>query len=87
MADGDNLHEQLASLHSISVEMAGLHELSDIHDLALGYCLELTDSEFAFTGLLRDTNIGAVASGRDRGQRPGIGCRRDQRLRPQRRVL
>ena len=63
MADGDNLHEQLASLHSISVEMAGLHELSDIHDLALGYCLELTDSEFAFTGLLRDTNVGTVASG------------------------
>ena len=63
MADGDNLHEQLASLHSISVEMAGLHELSDIHDLALGYCLQLTDSEFAFTGLLRDTSVGVTASG------------------------
>ena len=26
VADGDNLHEQLVSFHSISVEMAGLHE-------------------------------------------------------------
>jgi signal transduction histidine kinase len=61
--DGDNLNEQLASLHAISVEIAGLHELPEIHDLALGYCLQLTDSEFAFTGLLRDTNVGVIASG------------------------
>jgi signal transduction histidine kinase len=63
VAHEDNLHEQLASLHSISVEIAGLHELAEIHDRALGYCLELTDSEFAFTGLLHDTNVGVVASG------------------------
>ncbi|MGZ4679099.1 MAG: GAF domain-containing sensor histidine kinase [Ilumatobacteraceae bacterium] len=63
MDHGDNLNEQLASLHSISVEIAGLHELSDIHDLALGYCLQLTDSQFAFTGLLRDTNVGVAANG------------------------
>ena len=63
MAHEDNLHEQLASLHSISVEIAGLHELSEIHDRALEYCLQLTDSEFAFTGLLRDTNVGVVATG------------------------
>jgi signal transduction histidine kinase len=63
VAHGDNLHEQLASLHSISVEIAGLHDLRDIHDRALGYCLELTDSEFAFTGLLRNTEVGVVATG------------------------
>ena len=63
MAIGDNLHEQLASLHSVAVEIAGLHALSDIHDRALDHCLELTESEFAFTGLLRETNVGIVASG------------------------
>ena len=63
MAIGDNLHEQLASLNSVAVEIAGLHALSDIHDRALNHCLELTQSEFAFTGLLRETNVGIVASG------------------------
>lgn len=63
MAHGDNVHEQLASLHSISVEIAGLHDLAEIHDRALGYCVELTDSEFAFTGLLHDAKTGVVASG------------------------
>lgn len=59
-----NLQAQLASLHSISVEIAGLHELAEIHERALGYCLQLTDSEFAFTGLLRDSGgVGATASG------------------------
>jgi signal transduction histidine kinase len=58
--DVDNLQEQLASLHSISVEIAGLHDLAEIHDQALGYCLNLTDSEFAFTGLLRDANVDAA---------------------------
>lgn len=64
MSDDDNLREQLASLHSVSVEIAGLHELSAIHDRALSYCLELTSSEFAFTGLLRDSRVGVVATGR-----------------------
>jgi signal transduction histidine kinase len=63
VAHGDNVHEQFASLHSISVEIAGLHELQQIQDRALGYCLQLTGSELAFTGLLRDTNEGAIASG------------------------
>jgi signal transduction histidine kinase len=63
VAHGHNLHEQLASLHSISVEIAGLHDLREIHDRALGYCLELTDSEFAFTGLLRNRDVGVVATG------------------------
>ena len=62
MRDVDNLQEQLASLHSISVEIAGLHDLAAIHDQALGYCLNLTGSELAFTGLLRDTNADAAGS-------------------------
>jgi signal transduction histidine kinase len=63
VAYGDNLHEQLASLHSISLEIAGLHDLREIHDRALGYCLELTGSEFAFTGLLQNADVGVVATG------------------------
>ena len=59
----DNLQEQLASLHSISVKIAGMHELAEIHDQALGYCLNLTGSEFAFTGLLRDTGDSDAAGG------------------------
>jgi hypothetical protein len=57
----DNLHEQLASLHAISAEIAGLHDLAEIHDQALGYCVSLTGSEFAFTGLLRDTDTDAAS--------------------------
>ena len=64
MGDGDDLLEQLVSLHSMSVEIAGLRELPEIHDRALGYCLDLTHSQFAFTGLLRDSGVRAVASGR-----------------------
>jgi signal transduction histidine kinase len=60
MAQGDNTQEQLAS---ISVEIAALHELRQICDRALGYCLTLTGSEFAFTGLLQDANEGVIASG------------------------
>ena len=63
MGDEGNLNEQLASLHTISVEIAGLHNMAEIHERALGYCLMLTSSEFAFTGLLRDANVGVVASG------------------------
>jgi signal transduction histidine kinase len=39
-------------LYSISIEIAMLHELPPVLDLALGYCLELTESEFGFVGLL-----------------------------------
>jgi signal transduction histidine kinase len=54
MAGTDALHEQLESLHAISVEIAALRDMAEIHDRALGYCLKLTDSQFAFTGLLTD---------------------------------
>jgi GAF domain-containing protein len=48
------LREQLESLHSISLEIASLRELSEVQDRALSYCLELTGSEFGFVGLLND---------------------------------
>jgi signal transduction histidine kinase len=49
---GRDLREQLASLHAISVEIAALHEISEIHERALDFCRELTDSALAFTGLV-----------------------------------
>ena len=45
---------QLLSLYSVSIEIAMLHELQSVLDTALGYCLDLTDSEFGFVGLLDD---------------------------------
>lgn len=54
MTDRDDLQVQLDSLHAISVEIAALHEMPEIHERTLRYCRELTDSEFAFTGLLVD---------------------------------
>jgi hypothetical protein len=63
MADRDDLGGQLDSLHAISVEIAALHEMSEIHERALSYCRELTGSEFAFTGLLVDgTRVMDVAA-------------------------
>src|SRR5258705_12296541 len=46
MTSSDDLRDQLDSLHSISVEIAALHEISDIEQRALDYCLQLTGSEF-----------------------------------------
>jgi signal transduction histidine kinase len=54
MTSSDDLRDQLDSLHSISVEIAALHEISDIEQRALDYCLQLTVSEFGFIGLLVD---------------------------------
>ncbi|MDQ1434485.1 MAG: hypothetical protein QOF59_1301 [Actinomycetota bacterium] len=54
MTSSDDLRDQLDSLHSISVEVAALHEISDIEQRALDHCLQLTDSEFGFIGLLVD---------------------------------
>ena len=86
MASADSLHEQLASLHSIAVEITGLHTLSDIHERALDYCLDLTQSEFAFTGLLRDRRRDR-GQRRDQGKRHGDGRRRHQGLRSESTVL
>jgi hypothetical protein len=47
--------EQLDSLLSISTEIASVRELPDVQDRALAYCLELTNSEFGFIGLLDES--------------------------------
>jgi signal transduction histidine kinase len=44
--------QQLESLYSISIEIARLHELQQVLDRALGFCLDLTQSAFGFIGLL-----------------------------------
>src|SRR5258708_16771723 len=44
--------QQVESLHSISIEIARLHEMPQVLDRALGYCLDLTQSAFGFIGLL-----------------------------------
>jgi signal transduction histidine kinase len=44
--------QQLESLYSISIEIARLHEMPQVLDRALGYCLDLTQSAFGFIGLL-----------------------------------
>jgi hypothetical protein len=55
-ADFDGpFRQQLLSLYSISIEIAMVHELPPVLDRALGYCLDLTDSQFGFVGLLDST--------------------------------
>jgi signal transduction histidine kinase len=46
------LYRQLESLHAIWVEVSRLHELPQVLDRALEYCLKVTGSEFGFVGLL-----------------------------------
>jgi signal transduction histidine kinase len=48
----ETFREQLDSLHSISVEIASLHELPQVYNTALKYCLGLTGSQLGFIGLL-----------------------------------
>ena len=48
----ETFREQLDSLHSISVEIASLHELPQVYKAALTYCLGLTGSQLGFIGLL-----------------------------------
>ena len=48
--------QQLESLYSISIEIARLHEMPQVLDRAMGYCLELTQSAFGFIGLLNEEN-------------------------------
>ena len=55
--------QQLESLYSISIEIARLHELQQVLDRALGYCLDLTQSAFGFIGLLngsREMDVAAI---------------------------
>jgi signal transduction histidine kinase len=48
----ETFREQLDSLHSISVEIASLHELPQVYKAALTYCLELTGSQMGFIDLV-----------------------------------
>src|SRR5215469_308835 len=43
--------EQLQALYQLSLEITELHDLQQVLDTALRYCLELTDSQFGFIGL------------------------------------
>lgn len=52
LVDRDDWQAQLESLYAISVEIAGLRELSAVMDRALEYCLALTASTFGFVGLV-----------------------------------
>jgi len=43
--------EQLQALYQLALEIAELHDLQQVLDTALSYCLELTGSQFGFIGL------------------------------------
>lgn len=58
----DGWQAQLESLYAISVEIAGLRELSQVMDRALEYCLELTSSTFGFIGLVDGPDTMDVAA-------------------------
>jgi GAF domain-containing protein/DNA-binding CsgD family transcriptional regulator len=44
-------------LYAISVQIASLHILPEIYDLALTYCLALTESETGFIGLVNEGRV------------------------------
>jgi len=56
--------QQLESLYTISIEIARLHEMQQVLDRALGFCLDLTQSAFGFIGLLvsdgREMDVAAI---------------------------
>jgi signal transduction histidine kinase len=54
--------QQLESLYSISIEIARLHELQQVLDRALAFCLDLTQSAFGFIGLLNGSKQMDVAA-------------------------
>jgi signal transduction histidine kinase len=54
--------QQLESLYSISLEIAQLHEMQQVLDRALAFCLDLTQSAFGFIGLLKGSNQMDVAA-------------------------
>jgi signal transduction histidine kinase len=53
---------EIERLYTISVEIAGLQELSRVMDRTLDYCLELTGSQFGFVGLMLQGNQIDVAA-------------------------
>jgi signal transduction histidine kinase len=48
--------EQLQALYQLALEITELHDLQQVLDTALRYCLELTGSQFGFIGLNNDDN-------------------------------
>jgi len=56
------VQDELASLYAMSVELADLHELPQVLDTALSFCLELTSSTFGFVGLLNGSAVMDVAA-------------------------
>jgi signal transduction histidine kinase len=54
--------QQLESLYSISIEISRLHEMQQVLDRALGFCLDLTQSAFGFIGLLNGSQQMDVAA-------------------------
>lgn len=61
-SEASQRREQLESLYAISVEIAGLHQLDTVMDRALDACLDLTDSQFGFVGLVDDPRFLDVAA-------------------------
>jgi len=57
MTNNTRFRDQLEPLYGISVEIASLRNLSEIYDLALTFCLALTQSEMGFTDLLNEDHI------------------------------
>jgi signal transduction histidine kinase len=57
-----SFRQQLESLYSISIEIARLHEMQQVLDRALSFCLELTMSAFGFIGLLNGNEQMDVAA-------------------------
>src|ERR1700716_1936220 len=54
--------QQLESLYSISIEIARLHELQQVLDRALAFCLDPTQPAFGFIGLLNGSQQMDVAA-------------------------
>jgi len=54
--------DELTSLYAMSIELASLHELPQVLDTALGFCLQLTSSAFGFVGLLNGQSVMDVAA-------------------------
>ena len=57
MTNNTRFRDQLESLYGISVEIAGLRDLSEIYDLALTFCLALTQSEMGFIDLINEDHV------------------------------
>jgi DNA-binding CsgD family transcriptional regulator len=49
--------DQLVSLYGVSLQIASLRQLSELYDLALTYCLVLTESEMGFIGILNEDRV------------------------------